>query len=148
MPTISICNAMVWLHLFGIKSATPTFPNACWKFILKTFFFFLLAFGTTSMCFFFFFIAIGSRPTWGVLLSPDSMPHPPEKSFFEFPKKSIHPYHLRSPIFSKNSISMLTLRWSSLTPKRVPFLFKVLPISKLFFLSVGRFSYKNIKLLN
>ena len=25
---MSICNSMVWLHLFGIKSAPPTFPNA------------------------------------------------------------------------------------------------------------------------
>ena len=25
---MSICNSMVRLHLFGIKSASPTFPNA------------------------------------------------------------------------------------------------------------------------
>ena len=93
-------------------------------------FFFSLPIKTTNLC---LFIAIDSRSTWEVFLSSNPMSHPPEKSFLNF-KKSIHAYHVRSLIFSKNFfIPILTLRWSSLTLKRVPSLLKVLPISIFFF---------------
>ena len=86
------------------------------------------------------FIAIGSRPTWGLIISLNSISST-RKNSFKFQTKPIHAYHLKSLIFSKNSIPILAL-WKSLFP------FQSLTNFKILFPPVGRFSYKNIKLLN
>ena len=65
--------------------------------------------------FYFLFIAISSRSLWRVVLFPNSLSHPPEKSFLNF-KKSIHAYHARSLIFSKNFFIPILTLWKSSFP--------------------------------
>ena len=77
------------------------------------------------------FMVIGSRQSWGVLLSPNSMSPPPEKSFWiskTNPCISPKEFHY----FQKLPHPCSTLqRWSSITSKRVFFLLKVLQKSTL-----------------
>ena len=90
----------------------------------------------------FFFIAIGSRSLLRVFLSLNFMSHPLEKSLLNSKKTNPCISRKESHLFQKNSfIPILTLRKSS-------FLFQSLTNFKILFPLVGRFSYKNIKLLN
>ena len=120
-----------WTPMTQMNSLSPSMCAQS-PFFENLSFFFSLPIKTTNLC---LFIAIDSRSTWEVFLSSNPMSHPPEKSFLNF-KKSIHAFHVRSLIFSKNFFIPILTLWKSSFP------FQVLPISKFFFLRLVDFPIK------